>query len=78
MNWRDHLKPAEAKRIAAIEAMREQVDQVQPEYRAISERARKRGERKMAKLARRLRNPTQKEFERALKRENWAKKAKQC
>jgi hypothetical protein len=49
MNWRDHLKPAEAKRIAAIEAMREQVDQVQPEYRAISERARKRGERKRAK-----------------------------
>ncbi len=46
MNWRDHLKPAEAKRIAAIEAERPALN---AEFRAISERARKRGERKEQK-----------------------------
>jgi hypothetical protein len=45
MSWRDHLTPAEARRVAKIEAMRAQAAETQPEYRAISERARKRMER---------------------------------
>lgn len=46
MNWRDYLKPAEAKRIAKIEAMRSEVDALNIEYRTIYSRARKRAERK--------------------------------
>lgn len=45
MNWRDFLKPAEARRIAKIDADRKGLN---AEYRAISERARKRMERTVA------------------------------
>lgn len=47
MTWRDHLTPAEARRIARIEAIRAQAAKAQAEYRAISERARKRMVRPM-------------------------------
>ena len=46
MNWRDHLTPAEARRIAKIEAIRAQAAALSDEYRAIAERCRKRAERK--------------------------------
>lgn len=45
MSWRDHLTPAEARRIAKIEAIRAQAAALSDEYRAIAERCRKRAER---------------------------------
>lgn len=52
MNWRDHLTPAEARRIAKIEAIRAQAAELNSEYRAIAERARKRFERERDKATR--------------------------
>ena len=45
LTWRDYLTPAEARTIAAIEAMRAKVRPLSAEHRAIAERARKRMER---------------------------------
>lgn len=45
MTWRDYLKPAEARRIAKIEAERAKVAKMQAEYRALYERCRKREKR---------------------------------
>ncbi len=46
MTWRTHLTPAEAERIAKIEAMREQAVAMAGEYRAIYNRCMKRRARK--------------------------------
>lgn len=45
MTWRDYLTPAEARRIAKIEAIRAQAAALSYEHRAIAERCRKRAER---------------------------------
>ena len=42
MTWRDYLKPAEARRVAKIEAVRAEVATLSVEYRTIYTRARKR------------------------------------
>lgn len=49
MNWRDYLTEAEAREIELIEDIRRCMAYINIEYRAISERARKRGARAMAK-----------------------------
>lgn len=45
MNWREHLKPHEAERIAKIEAARDYAAGLGLEYRRLYARAHKRAER---------------------------------
>ena len=45
MNWRDYLTPTERRLIAKIERARAEVAAMNPIYRGIAERARKRMER---------------------------------
>jgi len=45
MTWRDHLTPAEARIIARIDKARREIAVLNPVFRGIAERARKRMER---------------------------------